>query len=607
MTLEEEIAAEEAKAGIQGGNLSDLEREIQEQEAIAESQFAGQMEGRSVDELHPAVTTADRLVVNTFAQDADEKVKILRRRLGPDFEIRNSGGDIQIRKKGEGYYRKFDPGTFTPQEVGRDVLDVANDVGQAGLTFLGGMGGAAVGGVPGAFLGASLAEGGQDYLKDAIAKHIGSDVEPSASRSAVQGGAAGLATLAFGAGGAGEDLATKGLINRAYTAYTDKLAPKIGEWASGVPEEVINAMKKHFGMVESMDKGGIKKFAKDTAKEAGKKFSQHTMQTGRALQELVTNAQGTVNVLEARAAVEELRETLAEQVKRVPNDANEAALAELDNVINTYFKKNVEVPQNAVEDVGMPARIIKMDIQEMAPFDAWQLAQQLDNFSEAYNVTNPGLAQRFGKSAATVDKRISNSATTSSMNLRGQLDALTDGEFSTLSDDYADAKKLQAEANAVLKSPKSTYRNMSNLMNDPINADTVNEIDALTGSNIAERASIMQAYKAFNKAPWLPVSSRQVTATSRAVPISEATAAAGQALGKAPGRVAGGLLGTTIASPRALKGYMKLQRNYDTLANQMRGLGLPTIPQSLNLGLDALEIPDATWEFLQKQQERMRQ
>lgn len=117
------------------------------------AQMPREDQGKVIDEMPEWVSNTDRMVVKNLANSPEESIKYLQGKY-PDADVRNVGGEMQLRKKGTSDWGRLDP-SFSPfsnpigtiKDLGRDVTDFAMDAVQGGAEALGVAGGAMAAGV----------------------------------------------------------------------------------------------------------------------------------------------------------------------------------------------------------------------------------------------------------------------------------------------------------------------------------------------------------------------------------------------------------------------------------------------------------------------------
>lgn len=162
-----------------------------------------------VEEMHPDLSTVDRLKVKNFGGSGPEAVGYLQKKNpGLQFRVDDITKEILAKKPEEGQWRKLDPDTgFFSTDFLRDAGDVAFDVlggiGTSAATAAGGMAGAAAGGVgalPAAAAAGSASSTGIEALRQLVGQGLGvsSGLDPSnLAGAAVMGG---LSPVLFGTG-----------------------------------------------------------------------------------------------------------------------------------------------------------------------------------------------------------------------------------------------------------------------------------------------------------------------------------------------------------------------------------------------------------------------
>ena len=585
----------------------------------------------TLEEMHPDFTAADRLVVKNLGNDLDSSIAYLQKQ-HPGLEVGQDSGEIVARKPGEAAYRKLDPGgwaaNLNPLELARDVgdlgYDVAAGVGSAAATVAGGLTGAAAGGVgaiPAAMAAGGASSAGLEALRQQLGKWAGVNQDISGRDVAYSGALGAASPLLLGSGAslaqAGKQALKEGgkrtaeEILAANRGYLSRAAPKVGEFVSGISEDVLKTAYNKMPEIDALDTTGIKNFASATRRKAADTVTGYTRSIGKQIGEEVKNLDGVVDIADARTPIMDLMGELSEEAAATGNEASQEAVDSLHSLLNKYFQKKEVVP--AAEEVphfmglnmGTVAdaapKTVTVPINELEPKSAWELAKQLENFGQKYNYDGTGLTPLQGKAAPVADKRIGNAAIDAASRIRNQLDDVSGGRLAELNAKYSDALNLQKELRPMVKDARATYRNFSNVLsaNNRVPYETLREVDGAFKTGLVDDAKLLAAYKNFSKAPWLAISSGGTTSTSRTVPISEALgdlgywAGANSGMGQGMAKVGstlGKISGATIGSPAMLRKYMAASRKTKFLEDQARKLsgGLPAARSGINSAWNAM-------------------
>lgn len=285
-------------------------------DAELDQELASRHQGKTSDvvqEMHPELTVADRMVVGNFSANNEAAVNYLQKR-HPNLEIK-VGDDDQIlaraRNGSEPQYRVLNP-TLDMASTGSLWGDVKRGAGEAAMDVGGNLyglasgaatgiasaagglaGGAASGGalaVPSAMAAGAGASGGLEGLRQAIGKHLGIEQEydPAQMGYAAAGGVA--APLLLGTGGnvkgklasaiaemapniGMEDLeqaSQRGLIGRLYDAVGKPVATKAGALLSGVTPDSVKTLGTKLKTLLSMEgeKEPVTRLVQSTAQDA---------------------------------------------------------------------------------------------------------------------------------------------------------------------------------------------------------------------------------------------------------------------------------------------------------------------------------------------------
>jgi hypothetical protein len=194
-----------------------------------------------IQEQHPRISVADRLVIKNFATDPSVGVTYLKRKY-PDLEVKQIRGQTVAKTPKETKWRVLDPDTgFFSKDFLADTGDVGFDV-LAGLGTGAATAAGAVGGPPGSVAAGAAAGAGAEALRQKIGQALGLPQGYDAKEIGVQGAIGG----AFPVVGS----AVKG----AYKAITRGAAPVLAEKLSGVPAQVYKDFAENPATLENFNK-----------------------------------------------------------------------------------------------------------------------------------------------------------------------------------------------------------------------------------------------------------------------------------------------------------------------------------------------------------------
>lgn len=294
-----------------------------------------------IEEMHPAFSTADRLVAKNLTNDTRGAVGYLQKQ-HPELVVQADPdtGKIMARRQDEQDWRVLDPDTgLFSTDILRDTLDLGMDavsaVGTTAATAAGGIAGGAAAGPAGALAGAAgagaLASGGIETLRQSLGKMAGVDQDMDWGSVGLAAGTGLVSPLLFGTGattgqiarGAAGAAGKKGIAARVagaaelgalnpfakeaatavtpemaeafkamarsqrggigigWDAYRAKVAPKIGAAISGKERASIEALRDNPGLIDEIKaKGGELAYAEDLTAATTKKVVERRQALG---------------------------------------------------------------------------------------------------------------------------------------------------------------------------------------------------------------------------------------------------------------------------------------------------------------------------------------
>jgi hypothetical protein len=563
------------------------------QQYLAETGQDGKPDANVVQKMPDWLSLKDRAILKNFSNSPKASVKYLQLKY-PDKQFRlGNEGEVLARGQGEDW-GTLDPDMLKPKytslggvvyekpndtswgdvvkEAGMDALDMAYDIPAGLAQGLATTAGAAVGAatpVPGgALMGGSAASGasgaGLEYLRQKLGQKLGipQDVDKGQITSAGVSGAAIPLTLGIGEVGGKpvEGLLSKGL-------------KKMGSLASGIPVDTMQAYAKHMNKVDELEKTGATSYIMDINKRINDYVQANKTKAGKAVASEIDNLEGGINIADIKKA---WLDKINEAESKAMNEAGRKQAAALRAQYNEFME-------------GMPDTI--------SGSQAFDLQQQLKQGAK-YNQTVDD-ATKYAKTEGT----------------RNAYSGLND-EFNKASDNTIGAAKNQYRA--ALDEEKSLDTNFNGSNTDQTAQKTFNTVTNLDKEgkralkerlqklsdsgqlDLTNDVETLQALKAFGNPSSMPISSGGTTSTSRSIPLSILGGGAGAILGGKlagwPGVVTGSALGSSLvqplASPQAMKNYIKMATKAGKLAKPLHPLQ-PYMAPAYN-----------EWELLQEQQQQ---
>lgn len=566
---------------------------------------------KTVNEMHPDFSVADRLIVKNFGNDIGSSIEYLQKK-HPKMEIKQRDGEIVGRKTGEGEFRKLDPddglfgsiaNVFTnPGEAAMDVgdlgYDVASGIGVTAATAGAGILGAGAGGVgaiPAAMAGGAASSAGAEGLRQWLGQKLGVNKDVSGSDIALAGGFGAAAPLLFGTGASaaqgakaalrsGGDL-TADQIMAAQRGLIGRSAAKVGELVSGVPEKAIKTAAQNMDEVTGI--GSKLDYTTDLKNRTIQTLSDKTDEVGQAIETTVDMAQSPVALNPAKAVFDERIAKAQEQLSRNPSPVFQSKVDSLIEARNSIF------PEGDTADAR----------------SAWDVMQSLKELGEVAKKKPSGLESRHSVSMSLSDKQLAGTATEAYKTLQGQIDTAlkTDGlpPLDGLNREYGQLAKDKKFLSEYFKKDENIYTKLTGLGSGKKQPylERIQKIDARHGTSIAKEADKLTANSYFGKPNWMSIGQNGSTSTSRTVPLSLAGGALGYYAGAQSnlgqggagvGAGIGGAAGALLGGPRALKMYLQTARNMQYVDDMARGaMGtagqkIPASRAALQTGWNAL-------------------
>ena len=508
-----------------------------------------------LEEQHPSVTTADRLILqNTLTPE--KGAEYLKAKY-PELEVKMDRGRALIKAPGDKAYRVVDPQTgLFSKDILNDVGDVAFDLGAGVAEGAATAAGATAGGLPGAMAAGAASGAGTEYLRQKLGEYFagkqGVTQEPNLTDVGVAGAVGGLFP--------GLGAAAKGVSG----ALGKRITPFIGEKISGVPREAIQTLKRKFGMIDELEKTGVTPYVDELTTKTKTGLGAAKAQVGQMQEQLERGVKENIDIRGLKGNIKTLIQETEAEVAQNPTVRNQQALQELKDTYERYFMQEVKTPaQEGLE--GKAKRVLVEGPDSLTPDAARTLRSQLKEISESYKVGG-GTQSRFNGADTVLQKRLAEVARQGERDIQKQFSDLTGGETRELRKKYADITRLQKQLNRITKSEEGMYGAMSNLRGNPILKERLEKVAREYGVNLIPDAQVLEAYKYFARPASAALSSFGTTSTSRTIPLAVLGGSLGtlggyNEIGGYSGAAIGGGLGAAggafLGSPQMLKYYVK--------------------------------------------------
>lgn len=526
------IAAKSAPAAAAPAPVSALsDEELQ-------AQIAAKTPENVLNETHPEISWADRMLVKNFGNSPDATVQYLQKE-HPDFEVRlDKDMDVELRKKGEKDWRRLDPKGFDMA----DVTDIGYDVGAGALqgmaTGAAALGGTAVG-TPALGLAAGMgASGASGAALEGVRQGIGGMLGVNQEADLAQVGMAGLVgTVTPAILGTGVKGAAKGLIPKAWSMAKNEIAPRVNFILGGQNPEIAKVAAKNLKIIQQADNDP------ELALELGKKFHDtldsavqaKRQELGQALGANVEGAQAAgveIPTASVKAPFLALRDELAQQAERAPNEINKGKLAYVDDLIERHFgsakTEMVDAP-NPRYMPGVTTEPATIQVPKttgaavgdvMTPLDALSMKRDLAELSEIGR--SPGIIKRMqGVDVTAIDKRVASVATRANRAIDKEIKDRISGNADA-NKAFADFDKLQRLVGSKFSSPERTFETLRTLggKNKKVVRGALHKLDSELGlagtpDSMSENAKILQAISVYSDAGADALSSYGSTSTSK--------------------------------------------------------------------------------------------
>ncbi len=600
-----------------------------------------------VQEMHPAFSAADRLVVKNFTNNNEAAVNYLQKR-HPNLEVKvdDDSGQIQARARdgSEPEYRVLDPDTgFFSKDILSDVGDIGYDalagVGTSAATAAAGLAGGAgtlgVGALPAAAAGGAAASGSLELLRQKLGNMFGVEQDTDWLQTGLATGAGAASPLLFGTGATAGQIAKtaataglddagraalaasqRGAIGRTWDAAKSGLLPKIGEKASGVSADALRGLGKNYDELLRMETNpnAVTDLGKATGKNVGRTLREaKQVAWGEYQGALDSVGDELVDVSAAREALEGALAEADDLAAAAGTDASKSLSARLRTEFNKYFTK--EVPTGEVDELGA-AITQRVPLDALPTKAAAQLDRQLGELADlgklggASNVRG-GVGARFGAGDSFEDKAVAQAAMSAKERLQAALDEVLPEGALAAKGRYGEIANIEKELKPLLKTPDKAFRTLRNLGRGPNRAkqELFNQVDQQFGTDLIPRAELAETFATFAKPGALPLSSGGVSGLARSAGLGALGAGAGYYLGKTQGEgsglggmMIGGALGGLLGGPAAMRQYVRAglagQRAGSAVQNAGRFFG-PA--QAAAYGLVTKPAAKSAWSLMNEE------
>lgn len=567
-----------------------------------------------IQEMHPDISTMDRLIVKNFGNDPGVWEREIKKRY-PDLQVQRKDSQILVKKPSESQFRVLDPDTGAlSSDILGDIGDVSFDTA-AGLIegsgrVLGGLGGSLAGplGVLGGQAAAGgIASGAMESLRQAGGQALGLDQDfslPDIAISTGLGGALPVAGSALKATGRGiKDLAIKGL-----------------DMASGVPEKAIKAYAKKpdFFDVEMAPIGKLSEYTEKVGSDIYSALKTKKDDISKQFADIFENTGGAVDLSDTKKPFQALMESAEKLVTERPTPDNLERLADAKSTFKNLFEPVSKEELKLLKDSGeISSKMLKEINQSQlaGKFNnvnvqtAMDLKDRLAGLADFLKQGKGSMVQtsRHSASKSVADKKASNAAADALFSVNKAIDNVTEGKSKEVRELWKQQKSIEDFLIPKFRTPEvaeKTLRNLGNATNQGT-ADRIAKVDKALGTNILDRAAEFEALKYFRKPSKLPISQQGVSGLAR----TAGGATLGGSLGALAGyQTGGGYTGATIGgiggmglgaamfSPSMVKRYIKAG-----LKGQQYISPLLQSP-SVNYGV-ALPAAKSSWQILRDEEE----
>lgn len=557
---------------------------------------------KTIQEMHPEFTVADRFVVKNLATNNEAAVNYLQKR-HPNLEISvdDLSGQIKARDRSgkEGNtYRVLDPDTDMAStgsifgDIKRGVGEAAMDIGDIGYDVVSGLGtgaataaaglagGAAsvgIGALPSAALAGAGSSAGFEGLKQALGRAVGIEGNFDLPSVGIAGAAGAISPLVFGTGGqvassigkkvlgenlddaalAGIQSVQRGLVGRGADKFVKPALTKLGSTLSGIGEEAISTYGNKKDVIQAMEKNpqAVRDFATETGQETKQILGRAKEDTWSIYQKALDAASDSpVDISTAKKKLEETVLKSELNAVRTKNVESQGVAEELRAAFNRLF---ADAEGNAIPD-QLPASAaseLERSLADMAEFSAIKPS-----------AVKGGVGGRL-QGLTRAEKSLAIAAAGAKKELNKSLESVLPSEALAARAKYGEIANLEKELTPMLETPSKimkTFRNLSKPANQS-NLELMHGIDKSYGTDLVGKSKIAEAYTVFHKPGALPLSSKGMSGLGRMGAAAGLGSAVGYGLGglgegndRYAGAAIGGLTGGFLGSPAMLRRYIDL-------------------------------------------------
>lgn len=589
-------------------------------------------ENSVVNEMHPMFDWADRAIVKNFGGDSEQSIGFLKKR-HPEF-TKEKGGDISLspdggiiaRVKGEATYKRLDPEGFDLQDITDVGADIVSGIGSGAATAAGGI----AGNIPGAMAAGAASGAGLEALRQGIGKALGvnngdmGDIAMSTAfgaaspllfgsgASAKAAAKSAVKSLGADAGKEALDAATaqilksqRGAAGIAYDGFKSTVAPKIGSFLSGAPEESIKTLANRtdeYAKLE-VDPEGVLNLIDETGGVIDDTFRAAKTKTWDAFNASVDGA-GDAATVDLNPVSEMFKDAIKKAKDKVKasrgTEASKELLERLEDAYQRYFIGEeeklvptvVEKASGLLDEFGKPLitkteelvpTMVKSPNKALSPRAAIELEAELGDMAGFSKLKDKVAGNRFSGGDTKADKELMTLAAGLKKALAGQVDQVVPEGTLPLRKQYGELVNLEKSVDKLVQNPRQAFTNLRNadIASNITNKQLFHKIDRVLGTDLGERAKMAEAFETFSPGRKSFFSDlRQKSTIPLAVGAGALGAYTGSQVDKGGyggaiiGGGLGGMAGAALGGPKAIRAYMQTQRNLSRMAEQGKALGL---------------------------------
>ena len=555
-----------------------------------------------VQEMHPDISTVDRLGLKNFSQDDQGQVDFLKNK-GFDSKL-SSTGQVLVRKPGEQAYKVLDPDNGALETIGgllalrpeawRDLGDIGYDavsgLGTGAATGAAGVAGAAAGGVgaiPAAVAAGAGSSAAFEGLRQLAGNYLGYAKGADLGNLAAATIAGGVSPMLLGTGASSKAIAKAGIDaasqRGALGLVRDNIAKpalaKVGGVLSGTSSSSLNTLAKHFPKFEKTVKNpeGVLDLIEEAGKDTSKAFAKAKTTAWNEFQSALGEYgdEATVDLAPLKARWQQAIQ-MAEEKARSGTDADQELLSRLSGAYNHFLKSNVpevtpggvtrtfDALGNAVEvPVPSATKIVRKDLERLSPKQAVELERKLGELADFQNIDNRAVTQTNRLSGQSADDMaLKTIAADLKRTLGESVEAVLPENAIPAKRRYGQLKDLEADVEALTKNPRMAFTNLRNadVSSNITNLQQFRKIDRLVGTRLEDAAKFAETIDLFGpgRKSWFH------GGVGKNIP----AAAAGGLLGAYAGRrggegsgYTGGIVGMgtglLLGGPGAMRNYVK--------------------------------------------------